>query len=50
MEKLIEEDWQGYLLLGRALTGGEVVLKDVERRIKHAEREVMVYSLSTKLI
>jgi conserved oligomeric Golgi complex subunit 2 len=45
MEKLIEEDWQGYLSLGRGLTGGEVVLKDVERRIKHAEREVMVYKL-----
>jgi conserved oligomeric Golgi complex subunit 2 len=45
MEKLIEEDWQGYLSLGRGLTGGEVVLKDMERRIKQAEREILVYLL-----
>ena len=44
METLIEEDWQGYLSLGRGLTGGEVTVKDAERRIKLIDREVKVHS------
>lgn len=44
METLIEEDWQGYLSLGRGLTGGETGVKDAERRIKIVDREVKVCS------
>jgi COG (conserved oligomeric Golgi) complex component, COG2 len=46
MEGLIEMDWQGYLTLGRGLQGGEQHVKDAERRIKYAEREITVESLS----
>jgi conserved oligomeric Golgi complex subunit 2 len=42
MEMLIEEDWQGYLSLGRGLTGGEVGVRDAERRVRMVEREVLV--------
>jgi hypothetical protein len=42
METLIEGDWQGYLMLGRGLVGGQVHVKDAERRIKVTEREVQV--------
>lgn len=44
METLIEEDWQGYLSLGKGLMGGEVAVKDAERRIKQVDREVRVRS------
>jgi len=44
METLIEEDWQGYLSLGRGLMGGEVVVKDAERRVRQVDREVKVRS------
>jgi hypothetical protein len=44
METLIEEDWQGYLSLGKGLAGGEVAVKDAERRIKQVDREVKVRS------
>jgi conserved oligomeric Golgi complex subunit 2 len=40
MEIVIEEDWQGYLSLGRRLAGGEGDVKDAERRIRAVEREV----------
>lgn len=42
MEALIEEDWQGYLSLGRRITGGEGNVRDAERRVKVVEREVRV--------
>jgi hypothetical protein len=42
METLIEGDWQGYLTLGRGLVGGEVNVRDAERRVKGVEREVQV--------
>jgi COG (conserved oligomeric Golgi) complex component, COG2 len=42
METLIEEDWQGYLSLGRGLIGGESVVKDAERRTRAVDREVQV--------
>ena len=42
METLIEEDWHGYLSLGRGLSGGEIGTKDAEQRIKGFEREVKV--------
>jgi hypothetical protein len=42
METLIEGDWQGYLSLGRGLVGGETSVRDAERRIKAAERDVQV--------
>lgn len=44
METLIEGDWQGYLMLGRGLVGGQVHVKEAERRIKATEREVQVCS------
>lgn len=44
METLIEEDWQGYLSLGKGLAGGEVAVKDAERTIKQVDREVKVRS------
>jgi len=37
---LIEGDWQGYLSLGRGLVGGEVVVRDAERKVRGVEREV----------
>jgi len=42
METLIERDWKGYLTLGRGLVGGEVEVRDAERRIKVVEREISV--------
>jgi hypothetical protein len=45
METLIEEDWQGYLSLGRRLMGGEAGGRDAERRVRMVEREVLVACL-----
>jgi hypothetical protein len=45
METLIEEDWQGYLSLGRGLMGGEAGVRDAERRVRMVEREVLVACL-----
>jgi hypothetical protein len=42
METLIEEDWQGYLTLGRSLGGGETVVRDTEKRVRQVEREIKV--------
>ena len=42
METLIEEDWQGYLSLGRRLMGGDAGVRDAERRVRMVEREVLV--------
>ena len=42
MESLIELDWQGYLTLGRGLTGGETHVKDAERKIRNVERDINV--------
>ena len=42
METLIEEDWMGYLSLGRRLEGGEVGVKEAEKRIRTVERDVQV--------
>lgn len=42
METLIEEDWQGYLTLGRSLGGGETMVKDTEKRVRQVEREIKV--------
>jgi hypothetical protein len=42
METLIEEDWMGYLSLGRRLEGGEVGVREAEKRIRGVEREVQV--------
>ena len=44
MERVIEEDWQGYLSLGRTLGGGEARVKEAERRIRAVEREVQVFT------
>ena len=45
METLIEEDWQGYLSLGRGLMGGEAGVRDAERKVRMVEREVLVPNL-----
>jgi len=50
METLIEEDWQGYLMLGRSLVGGETLVKDTEKRVRQVEREIKVTLLPTLLI
>jgi COG (conserved oligomeric Golgi) complex component, COG2 len=42
MELLIEQDWQGYLSLGKGLIGGESVVRDAERRVRLVERDVQV--------
>jgi len=42
MERVIEEDWQGYLSLGTRLAGGEAGVKEAERRIGAVERDVQV--------
>lgn len=42
MDTLIEEDWKGYLSLGRALAGGEAVVKDAERKVRQVDRELQV--------
>jgi hypothetical protein len=42
MESLIELDWQGYLTLGRGLMGGEIHVKDAERKIRNVERDINV--------
>jgi conserved oligomeric Golgi complex subunit 2 len=44
METLIEEDWMGYLSLGRRLEGGEVGVKEAEKRIRAVERDIQVHS------
>ena len=45
METLIEEDWQGYVSLGRGLTGGETFVREAERRVRQVDREMQVRQL-----
>ena len=42
MERVIEEDWQGYLSLGTRLAGGDAGVKEAERRIRAVEKDVQV--------
>ena len=42
METLIEEDWQGYVTLGRGLVGGETAARDIEKRVRQVERKIQV--------
>lgn len=42
METLIEEDWNGYLSLGKGLAGGETFVKDAERQVRQVDREIQV--------
>jgi conserved oligomeric Golgi complex subunit 2 len=42
METLIEEDWHGYLSLGKGLAGGETFVKDAERQVRQVDREIQV--------
>lgn len=42
METLIEEDWHGYVTLGRGLVGGETAVRDTEKRVRQVERKIQV--------
>jgi hypothetical protein len=50
MEILIEEDWQGYLSLGRGLTGVENLVKEAEKRVRHVDQEVQVRTTLMSLL